>query len=347
MRGWISFLLLFLLCAPASGQWLSQPTLGVPRTDDGSVNLGAPVQRTADGHPDLSGLWVATRVSGDLPESDKFLPWVREAMAAHASNFYSDQPRYNCLPSGPSYLTAGNTSTGFRRIIQSPTLIAILHEDQAYRAIFMDGRQLEADPLPTWMGYSVGYWDGDTLVVESNGYNDKTWLDRRGAVHTEALRITERYTRRDFGHMTLHATYVDAGAFSEPLEVEIEMVNQADDELLEYVCNETAQLGSNWQGDINEARKTEVDIAPAILAGYVGTFQGIWLGNVITLEFRLENGELLLRRNGVELDLIAQSDRSFDGSNGFGFVFSVDENGVTNSVEEVHVSGGWAFPRVP
>lgn len=343
----LTSLLLLTACQIATAQWLDLPTPGVPRTADGAVDLTAAAPRTRDGMPDLSGLWVATRVTGDLPQSEKYLPWVRDAMAAHSNNFFSDQPRYNCLPSGPSYLTAGSTSTGFRRIIQSPDMIGILHEDQAFRTIYLDGRELENNPLPTWMGYSIASWDNDTLVVKSNGYNDKTWLDRRGIMHTEALQITERYTRRDFGHITLDVTYTDPGAFTAPLEVKIELVNQADDELLEYVCNETAHLGAQWQGNIEEAKQTAVEVDATTLAQYVGKYQGIWLGNLVTLEFSLEEGSLKLRRDGVDIELVPQSINSFDGSNGFAFVFGKVEDGVATSVEEVHVSGGWSFPRVP
>jgi hypothetical protein len=306
----------------------------------------APAPRTADGHADLSGLWLAVGVSGDLPDSNKFQGWVRTLMSEREERFLADQPRYNCLPSGPSYLTAGSTSGGLRRFVQSSTVIAILQEDLTYRQVFLDGRELESDPLPTWMGYSVGHWDGDTLMVESNGYNDKTWLDRRGASHTERLRITERYHRRDFGHMQLDVTYDDPGAFESPLRVVIEMEFVADNELLELVCNETSQLGSNWGGDISQAEESAVDVAPEILAKYVGTYEGYWLGNLIALEFTLEDGELSLRRNGVDLRLIPQSETAFDCSNGFGYIFTVGDEEMATEVSEVHVSGGWPFPRV-
>ena len=342
-RAAVSFALLTSVSVQA--QWLSIPTPDIPRTADGAPDLSAEAPVTDPGHPDLSGLWVATKVSGDLPDSDKFHDWVRTAMVDRKSNFFADQPRYNCLPSGPSYLTAGATSTGYRLIYQSPTQIAFLFEDMVFRPIYMDGRQLEPDPLPTWMGYSVGRWDGDTLVVESNGYNDKTWLDRRGAAHTDQLRIIERYTRLDFGHIQLDVTYDDPGAFHEPLDVRIEMIYQADNQLLEYVCNETSQLGSNWIGDISQAELRAVEIPPEALEKYVGTFQGYWLNNLIRLDFTIENGELKLLRNGVEVRVIPQSQTTFDGSNGFGFIFSLDADGNALSVEEMHVSGGWSFPR--
>ena len=129
-----------------------------------------------------------------------------------------------------------------QRIVQTSTVTAILHHDLTYRQIFMDGRTLEPNPHPTWMGYSVGRWDGDTLVVESNGYNDRTWLHRRGLSHTEDLRITERYRRLDFGHMQLEVTYDDPGTFDSPLHASVSMEFVTDDELLETVCNEGCLL---------------------------------------------------------------------------------------------------------
>jgi hypothetical protein len=343
----LAILVMLLATIPVTAQWLTLPTPGVPRNADGTPDLSAPAPRTAQDRPDLSGLWVSRRVTGDLPDSGKFEGWANTLMDERAGRFFSDQPRYNCLPSGPSYLTAGNTSTGLRRIVQSPTIIAILHEDLVHRQIFMDGRELEADPLPTWMGYSVGRWDDDTLVVDSNGYNDKTWLDRRGAPHTEQLRITERYRRLDFGHIALEVTYEDPGAFESPLKVMIEMAFVADDELLEYVCNETSQLGSSWSGNITQTEATSADIAAEILANYVGTYEGVWLGNVITLEFTLQDGKLDLRRNGVDLRVVPQSETAFDASNGFGYIFTVGDGGVATEVSEIHVSGGWPFARVP
>jgi hypothetical protein len=334
------------ISSPTPGQWLTTPAPGIPRTSDGSPNLSAPAPRTAWDTADFSGVWAAARVSGDLPDSGSLHPWVRTLMNQRRQNFFADSPRYNCLPSGPAYLTSGSTSGGVRRIVQSPTIIAILHEDLTHRQIFMDGRELESDPFPTWMGYSIGYWDGDTLVVESNGYNDKTWLDRRGASHTEQLQITERYHRVDFGHIELEVTYDDPGAFDSPLMVTIELVNQADTEMLEVVCNEFPQTGSGWTGDVTQIQSTVIELDPAILTRYVGTYEGLWLGRTIRLEFSLEDNELKLRRNGIDVQLFAQSQTAFDASNGFGFVFTVDDQGIATAVDEIHVSGGWSFPRV-
>ncbi len=107
-----------------------------------------------------------------------------------------------------------------------------------FREIFTDGRPLPADPNPTWMGYSVGHWDGDTLVVESSGFNDRTWIDTGGHPHSEALRVTERFLRRDFGHITLQTTIDDPKAYTKPWTVSYDLRLLPDTELLEYVCTE-------------------------------------------------------------------------------------------------------------
>src|SRR5207249_3874586 len=124
------------------------------------------------------------------------------------------------------------------QIVQTPSLIIILNPDLTHRQIFMDGRTLEADPNPSWMGYSVGRWEGDTLVVDSNGYNDRTWLDHDGHPHTEALRITERYRRRDFGHLDLDVTLSDPKAYTRPWTVSVKAELAPDTEMIEFVCGE-------------------------------------------------------------------------------------------------------------
>ena len=192
MKRQLATLVLIAATTPVMAQWLSLPTPGIPRTADGTPDLSAPAPRTADGKPDLSGLWRPDRVRGDINDQSKYQPWVQALAEERGARFNADNPRYMCLPAGPDNLTVGNNSWGLRRFVQQPNMIAMLYNDGTYREIFMDGRELEADPLRTWVGYSVGHWDGNTLVVESFGYNDKTWLGR-GASHTDQLRITERY----------------------------------------------------------------------------------------------------------------------------------------------------------
>src|SRR6185436_14745870 len=144
-----------------------------------------------------------------------------------------------CLPLGPAYPTSGDsTGSEMMRIVQTPQLIVMLNPDLTYRQIWMDGRALETNPNPSWMGYSVGRWEGDTLVVESFGFNDRTWLDQNGHPHSEALRTTERYRRRDFGHMDIEVTLSDPAAYARPWTVALGAELTADTELLEYVCNE-------------------------------------------------------------------------------------------------------------
>lgn len=338
---------------PLSAQWLTLVTPGIPRRADGKPDLTAPAPRTADGRPELTGLWRSRGVTGDLRDESKVQAWARAAMTEHESNFYRDGPHMRCLPQGPSYVAgAGGGGGSMRRIVQSPTVLAILNPDLTYRQIFLDGRALEPDPLPNWMGYSVGRWDGDTLVVESNGYNDKTWLHPEGLGHTELLRVTERYRRVDFGHMQVEVTYEDPSTFDAPLRAVVALEYAADDEMLELVCNEASEGGTkHWVGDkARDARATAVEVAPEILAKYAGRYQGIWLDNPTTVEVTLERGALFLSRNGGEKsELVAQSETTFVCITcqwGQPYVFTRGGDGMATEVREVQVSGAWIFKRV-
>jgi hypothetical protein len=353
MKRRLAMLLLMAITTPLAAQWLTLPTPDIPRTPDGEPNLSAPAPIYADGHPDLSGLWDPVEVSSDLLDASKVQEWAQTLMTQREERFFVDNPGFQCLPRGPGYLTLER----MRRIVQGPSFLAMLNEDLTYRQIFMDGRALEPEPHPTWMGYSVGRWEGDTLVVESNGYNEKTWVHRRGLSHTESLRITERYHRVDFGHMQLDVTYEDSGTFDSPLHSTIVLELAADDEMLETVCNEASEGRSHWGSEITDAEATIVNVAPEILSKYVGTYQGYWLRNLITVDVTLEDGELQLRRTptyyavdlgGNEVSrLLAQSDNTFDCTCGLSFIFTGDEDGMATEVAEVHVSGVWAFERVP
>jgi len=351
MKGRIAILILLVSATPATAQWLMLPTPGIPRTEGGSPDLSAPAPRATDGRPDLTGLWRPEQVSSELSDQSNLQPWVRTMIDERQRTYFVDNPRYQCLPSGPENLTAGGNSYGLRRILQQPTMIAMLYNDGTYREIFMDGRELEPDPLPTWVGYSVGRWDGDTLVVESNGYNDKTWLGR-GISHTNSLRMTERYHRSDFGRMQVDVTYEDPGALESPLRAVIEMGYAADEVMLETVCNE-AYSGerSNWSSEVTEKDETAAEVAPEILAKYVGTYSGTYLRNSVMMRVTLEGGGLLLQRNnGANQPLIPKSETSFvAGGSGFGlgYVFTVEDDGMATTISEVRVSGAWPFNRVP
>ncbi|MDG2091256.1 MAG: hypothetical protein P8J61_09225 [Gammaproteobacteria bacterium] len=352
--------LIILLLAPSlvSAQWWSLSTPGIPRTVDGEPDLLAPVPMATDGHTDLSGLWISVGASGSLYEPENIQEWARQVMIENENNFYANDPRFACLPSGPGSYPAGVVASGLRRFVQNPTFIAVLNSDYTYRQIFMDGRELEVNPFPAWMGYSIAHWEGDTLVVESNGFNDKTWLHRDGLPHTDQLIITERYRRVDFGHIELEVTYEDPGTFTEPVQAFIELEFRADTELFENVCNESSRgLSSNWSGEIQQADDNVVDVSMGNLETYIGTYQGIWLGTLTTAEFAIENGEMYLIRtpgysdtggntDSVRSRLVPLSENAFDCICGLGFVFSVNEEGMATEVSEVHVSGAWSFERV-
>lgn len=347
MKRRLATLVLLVSTTPLAAQWLTLRTPGVPRTADGEPELTAPAPRTADGHLDLSGLWRPSRVRSDLNDPSNLQAWVRTLVDERESRFFVDNPRLGCLPSGPDNLTAGGNSYGLRRILQHPTMMAMLYNDGTYRQIFMDGRELEPDPLRIWMGYSVGRWDGDTLVVESYGYNDKTWLGR-GISHTERLRITERYQRSDFGTIQIDVTYEDPGALESPLHATLEMRFVADEEMLETVCVEAygGERG-NWTTETTEIEEEVAEVAPETLAKYVGTYRGMYLQNSVTIEVTLEDGGLFMQRNnGARARLIPQSEAAFV-SGGFGFIFTAEGEGMATEVSEVHVSGAWTFRRVP
>ena len=358
MQRLVAFLSLAAIATSAAGQWFDWESPVVPRHPDGSPDLGAPVPKTPDGHVDVSGLWVPEDARGSLFDASKIRGWALDSMAEAEDAFYTGDPRFHCLPSGPSSYPAGASVGGTRRMLQRPDIIAILNPDMTYRQVFIDGRGLEDEPLlPTWMGYSAGYWDGDTLVIESNGYNDKTWLTREGLPHTDRLRITERYTRIDYGRMALEITYEDPGTFIEPVQASVDLVLRPDGSMLEVVCNESETGQRHYSGDMSQSERKVVEVPRELLEKYVGRYQGTWLGNMITAEVTLVDGELVLERTprysdtGGNTDsdnslLVPQSQNAFDSDFGLGWVFNTNEDGNVVSVSEVHVSGAWEFNRV-
>jgi hypothetical protein len=264
-----------LFGAPVSAQWLHQPTAGIPRLANGKPNLAAPAPRTSSGKPDLSGQWslplhpgYIANVAADLAPSD-VRPWAAELFEQRAYGLGKDDPgTIGCQPLGTRHVTGG-VPTSRVKIVQTPTVIVFLYEDLAYRQIFLDGRELPRDPFPTFMGYSVGHWDGDELVVESIGFNEQTWLDFGGHPHTESLRITERYRRADLGHMHRSVVLDDPKTFAKPIALDADMTLEADTELLEAVCTETPRE----QFDLTAPAEAAVRVAPEVLAKYVGAYE--------------------------------------------------------------------------
>ncbi|MDC1528708.1 hypothetical protein N8600_06605 [Gammaproteobacteria bacterium] len=354
----IAIAILLLVTSPLQAQWFDWSTPGIPRTAEGRVDMSAPVPRSSDGHTDFSGKWTPTDASGSLFDLDNYQGWALDVMAENESTFFVDDPRFNCLPDGPASYPAGSSVGGTRRIVQTPTFIAVLNPDMTYRQIHLDGRAPVENPiLPNWLGYSAAHWEGDTLVVVTAGFNDKTWLTREGLPHTDQLRITERYTRQDFGHITLEITYEDPGVLNQPVQATVDLVHQSDLDLLENVCNESETAQRHYNGELSQAEEKVVEVPLELLESYVGTYQGVWLGSLITAEVYLENGQLFLTRSprysdtGGNTDtatsvLVAQSENAFNSTFGLGWIFNRDENGEISSVSEVHVSGAWPFERV-
>lgn len=246
----------------ASAQWLDYPTPGIPRAADGTPNLKAPAPRTSDGKPDFSGMWFANvpakdycreadciqeermareqinigiRLEGGLPYSD----WSKQQMAKRQVNGNREDPHTYCMP--PNFPRAW-TLPQYIKIVQTPSLMVLLHEfNAAYREVFLDGRPLPEDPNPTWNGYSTAHWDGDTLVIETNGIRDDMWLDIQGSPVTESARVTERLTRTSFGIMQVEIAVDDPKAYTKPWSVTIEMAAQVDTTMLEEICLDNEQ----------------------------------------------------------------------------------------------------------
>ena len=232
-----------LVGASLFAQWPSPRTVGIPRTSDGKPDLTAKVPRTVDGKPDLSGLWALDTqaywedIGSDLkPESIPLQPWAAAVYSERRADLGKANPIARCMPAGVPTI---DTIPLPRKIIQTPSVTAILYEyNMQYRQIFTDERSLPKDPNPNWMGYSVGKWEGDTLTVETIGLKDDTWLDLYGHPATDALRVTERFHRRDFGNMDLEITMTDSKAYTKPWRIMLHTRLMPDSEILEFVCIE-------------------------------------------------------------------------------------------------------------
>jgi len=341
-----------VLSAPVAAQWLTQPTPGIPRTPDGKPNLAAPAPRAPDGKPDLSGLWnrlspkYHRNIAADLKPGE-IQPWARALVDERRENLGKDYMNVRCLPLGPGYVTAADiTGAEMMKIVQTPGLILILNPDLTYRQIFLDGRALESAPNPSFMGYSVGHWDHDTLVVESAGYSDRTWLDHDGHPHTEALRMTERYKRRDVGHLDIEVTLSDPSAYARSWTVAVRAELLPDTEMIEFVCNENERSLEHWVGKASDEQKHEVQVGADVLAKYVGTYAErapFWRTLPRVVEITLDNGRLFGEVDGRgKVPLFAMSATLFSGLNGLGVEFI---DGGAGGLYVKHVSGDYRFAR--
>lgn len=251
--------------APAHAQWLKYPTPNVPRTADGRPNLEAPAPRLPDGRPDFSGIWQLEApqcppvCSGDYVGGREFLnlgaslkeglpyqPWARKLVAERREQLGRDDPVGFCKPGGAVRIL---TFPPPRKFLQPPGLFVILSErDVTYRQIFLDGRPLPEDPTPTPNGYSVGRWDGDTLVVQTVGLRDGTWLDRFGSPMTEAAKMTERFRRVNYGRVDVELTIDDPKAYTQPWTVTLRQRIVLDTELLDYHCTDNEKDAAHMVG---------------------------------------------------------------------------------------------------
>jgi hypothetical protein len=260
-------------------QWLDFPTPGIPRTPDGKPNLSAPAPRTADGKPDLSGVWMHERTS--VAEMRRLYgAAIEEAIAVGVpgmeigtQNKYflnilidfkpEDSPlrpeavkimrEFGSGSPNPCAQFIGFPMAGLLsepiKLIQSPRVTAVLYEvNNLHRQIFTDGRVLPKEfDLPAYLGYSAGHWDRDTLVVETAGFNDKTPLDALGHPHSDALRVTERFHRRDFGHMDVEMTFEDAKMYTKPFTIKVPHDLMADADIFEMFCSENEKDAVHMQ----------------------------------------------------------------------------------------------------
>jgi hypothetical protein len=250
-----------------SAQWVNHPMAGAPRTRDGKINMTAPAPRL-NGKPDLSGIWQVPgdpRAPGGLfgigeslnskyfrnilsdfkPGEEPLTPYGAERLREH-TKLGAFNPTLNCLPDG---VPQGNLLPQPFKIVHSAGLIVMLYEvETTFRQIFMDGRKHPSDMSPTWQGYSIGRWEGDTLVIETAGFNDRSWLDRRGTGHSEEMRVVERFRRRDFGHMDLTITVTDPKTFTQPITINVVEELLPDTDLLEHYCSENEKDDAHMPG---------------------------------------------------------------------------------------------------
>lgn len=259
--------------AALMGQWPAYPTSGSPRLTDGRVNLAASAPKTADGHPDLSGIWdrgilpgapppapTATfgatpppgprpfqNLTSVFPDGLPLQPWAAELRKQRLAEHSKDHPDAHCLPIHPVQL---HSHPQPRKIIQTPGLVLILYEaNDGIRQIFTDGRPLPGnDPQPWWYGYSIGKWEGDALVVQTTGFRDIGWLDEEGTPLTSSLRLTERFRRPTYGTLEIEITVDDPKTFTKPWTYQLNQRLMPDTELIEFVCAENNRSLSHLVG---------------------------------------------------------------------------------------------------
>lgn len=331
----------FVVSVPLMAQWPNHPTPGVPRTPDGRPDLSAPAPKSTDGKPDLSGVWLVRNgsalfyITSDL-KPDEIRPWAAALYKQREDNFRKETDGIACRPPGPKAgIAVGNFPV---KIVQTPNLMVMLYEYQTlFRQIFTDGRALPQDPNPTWMGYTVGHWEGDTLVVTTAGYNDRTTLDLAGHPHTEALRVTERYHRRDAGHLDLQVTFEDPKSYTRPWTVPVQFDLVPDGDLIEYIC-ENERDSAHLVGKSGE----EFRVPAEVLDQYAGTYQSPAFPAPMVVS--VEGSRLMINPGAGKIPLVAHSETSFT-MEGTGVDFVKDAKGTVTAMIQHWTEGDRNYAR--
>lgn len=251
-----------LLATPSTAQWIGYPTANVPRRADGSVDMTAPAPRMPDGRPDLSGIWISDNtpegeespsdgfnlgssrfmadMGADMPDGLPYQEWQLPIVAERTANMAIEDPHIRCLPD--NFVRAYGLPH-MLKFVHTPKLLVVLNEMNAgYRQVFVDGRELPDEPTPSWQGFSSAQWSGDTLVIDTIGIRDDTWIDWNGSVVTEAARVREEISRPDFGHLDIRITVDDPRAYTEPWSVTLRQRIVIDAELIDEICLENEQF---------------------------------------------------------------------------------------------------------
>jgi len=235
----------FCLVVSAAAVVAAQQTPPAATSPAGSGGLNrtaaaptGPAPRLPNGQIDLSGVWQGGGPVGNIADGlakGETLPIRPEYKKIMESRQAKDDPEANCLPTG-----VPRRDPYPWRILQTPTHTFLLFEGNihSYRQVFMDGRKHPADLDPTWYGHSVGHWEGDTLVVDTVGFNDRFWFDFQGTPHTDKLHTIERYTRTNLGTLVIETTIDDPGAYTKPFKISFTARLRPGEELMEYICNE-------------------------------------------------------------------------------------------------------------
>jgi len=332
--------ILSVMSVPLMAQWPKKLNSAFPRTADGKPDLSAPAPRSADGKPDLTGVWLVRNGNfyltwGLKPEDMR--PWAAALYKQREADFRRDSDGIACLPAGPK--AAIGVGPFPIKIVQTPGLTVILHEyETMFRQIFTDGRSLPENANPTWMGYSVGRWEGDTLVVTTAGYNDRSTIDLAGHPHTEALRMTERFHRRDIGHLDVQITFDDPQAYTRPWTLPMEFALVPEDDLLEYVC-ENERDARHLVGKSGE----EFPLSADQLARYAGAYQTA-TRPVATVS--LEEGRLMVAEGqSGKIPLVAHAENVFT-MEGTEIEFLKDEKNAVIAMIEHWVEGDRKYLRL-